>query len=189
MAKRSDSAASRNSGLTKAVRWMLLASVGMIGGLVLGDFSVGGRLVPDTVVSGSFAELSANPDALTPDSLSAPPCIDCANSYAAAARLRARRAERMSHAFRDLGSVEIDQPVPEPDDDYRYGGRFPDPSRAVEDRVLPAVRPRPVNVAAPPAPMDQPGGEHPTRPATSKSNLPEPRADRRTTLPERLPVD
>lgn len=191
MAKRSDSTASRNSGLTKAVRWILLASVGMVGGMILGDLAVGGRLIPEPAGVGSFAEFSANPDALTPDSLSSPPCIDCANSYAAAARLRARRAERMSHAFRDLGTVELDQsvPIPEPDDDYRYGGRFPDPPAAIAARVSPPIQARPAKVAASVASIGRSAAETPVRPPTGDNDARERRADRKLSLPERLPED
>lgn len=170
---------------------MLLVSVGMVGGMILGDLAVGRRLVPEPVSGGSFAEFSANPDALTPDSLSSPPCIDCANSYAAAARLRARRAERMSNAFRDLGTVELDEPapIPEPDDDYRYGGRFPDPPSAVTARVSPSIQPRPAKVAAPAAQIGTPAAETPARPATGNNDVRQQRGDRTPTPPERLPED
>lgn len=172
---------------------MLLASVGMVGGMILGDLAVGGRLVPEPVSGGSFVEFSANPDALTPDSLSSPPCIDCANSYAAAARLRARRAERMSNAFRDLGTVEIDEPAPrpEPDDEYRYGGRFPDPPSAIAARVSPSIQQRPAKVAAP-APAAQigtPAAETPARPATGNNDVRQRRGDRTPTPPAPLPED
>src|SRR3546814_11865925 len=50
--------------------------------------------------------------------------------YGVAARLRAEREPRID-AFRELGAVEIDAPLPpEPaDNTYQYGGRFPDPAQ------------------------------------------------------------
>jgi hypothetical protein len=78
----------------------------------------------------SYSRLSANPDAVAPQGGGAVPCLDCANSYGVAIRLRAHRDDRMiDDAFRELGAVDVDPPIlADASDDYRYGGRFPDPA-------------------------------------------------------------
>src|SRR3546814_12147426 len=52
--------------------------------------------------------------------------------------LRAEREPRMDGAFRELGAVEIDAPLPpEPaDNTYQYGGRFPDPALPIEAPII-----------------------------------------------------
>src|SRR3546814_16211556 len=73
-----------------------------------------------------------------PQGAPAAPCFVFPDSYGVAARLRAERESRMASAFRDLGAIEIDaplpdEPAPEPaDDGYRYGGRFSDPAPSNE---------------------------------------------------------
>ncbi|MBK6414665.1 hypothetical protein [Sphingopyxis sp.] len=89
----------------------------------------------------TFSHLSANPDAAVGPAVIAAPCLDCRDSYGVAARLRADRENRMSDEFRELGAVDLDPPAPsEPDDGYRYGGRFPDPPPRESNRRMPDVR-------------------------------------------------
>ena len=112
-----------------------LALAGAVAGMLLGELASGGRIVsPDGEGgSGGYARLSANPHALVADPLAASPsCLDCADSYGAAARLRAQRDERADAAFRDPGGVEPDASLPEPADDYHYGGRFPDTAPSID---------------------------------------------------------
>lgn len=123
------------------LRWLLLALAGVVGGMMLGEMTASTRLGGATDEPGTYAHFSANPDALVPQGEIAPDCIGCADSYGAAMRLRAHRDDRMGDEFRELGAVEVDPPTPtEPADDYRYGGRFPDPEPpARRAAVTPAV--------------------------------------------------
>ncbi len=137
-------------------------------GLGLAGVAVGGLLGVAVVDKGfdraadsdaSFAGLSANPDALVTGQADAPPCPDCADSYGVAARLNARHDRPMSDAFRELGQVDGDslpspELAPEPADDYRYGGRFPDPAPRPEAQPRPEPRDGPAMVipVAPPPP-------------------------------------
>jgi hypothetical protein len=106
----------------------MLALAGIGGGMMLGEMVVGGRARGISAETSSFSRLSANPDALVPQGKGAPPCSDCVDSYGVAMRMRAHRDDRMSDEFRALGAVDIDPPTrTDPVDDYRYGGRFPDP--------------------------------------------------------------
>jgi len=96
--------------------------------MILGEMVVGDR--PSGLPDGGspYSSLSANPDAAIPQGAGAQPCIDCADSYGVADRLRARSDDRMGDAFRELGEVDVDPVAADADeDDYRYGGRFPDP--------------------------------------------------------------
>jgi hypothetical protein len=120
-------AASRNVGI-RLFRWSALALVGAMGGMMLGEMAVGKRLVGQAGEHASYSHLSANPGALMPQGDGAAPCVDCADSYGVALRLRAHRDDRMSDEFRELGAVDIEPPLrADARDDYRYGGRFPDP--------------------------------------------------------------
>jgi len=122
------------------VRVLLLALAGMLIGLLLGEM-IAKPLAAARRDAGpaSYGQYSANPDARVPQGSAAAPCIGCPDSYGVAARLRAERDRRMDGAFRELGAVEIDAPLPaEPapesyDDGYRYGGRFPDPAPRIEN--------------------------------------------------------
>ncbi|MGV7121142.1 hypothetical protein [Sphingopyxis sp. 550A] len=158
--------------------WALGLSVaGFAGGALLGLAVVDKGLDHAAGGDASFAGLSANPDALVTGQTDAPPCPDCADSYGVAARLNARRDHRMSDAFRELGQVDGDiMPSPEPADNYRYGGRLPDPAPRSDPRdepamVIPVALPPPAARAAPiaPKPADerqQKGpGEPPAPPA------------------------
>ena len=127
MVRKLSVAASRNGG-ERLLRWSALALVGVAGGMMLGEMAVGTRSAGRDGEPASYAHLSANPGALVPQGDGAAPCPDCADSYGVAARLRADRDDRMSDEFRELGAVDIDPPLrPDAGDDYRYGGRFPDP--------------------------------------------------------------
>ena len=143
MAKKLSFAVSRYTG-TRLFRWSILAAAGVAGGMLLGNMAAETRLGGSAGEPASYSRLSANPDALVQLGNSAAPCLGCADSYGAALRLRAhhdgraddrmsdefdgRADDRMSDEFRELGAVDVDPPAPvEPADDYRYGGRFPDP--------------------------------------------------------------
>lgn len=148
-------AASRNLGVRLA-RWAALALAGITGGMVLGEMAVGTRLMGTAGEHASYSRHSANPRSLVPQGDGAAPCTDCADSYGVAAQLRAHRDARMSNEFRKLGAVDIDPPIlAEASDDYRYGGRFPDPEpdidMASEGRrvTTPAGSSRPAGTAAP----------------------------------------
>ncbi|SBV33310.1 exported protein of unknown function [uncultured Sphingopyxis sp.] len=131
-------ATSRRGG-ERLVRLLLLTLAGVLAGVLLGEESAeplaAARGGGDP---GSYARYSANPDARLPQGETAAPCFACPDSYGVAARLRAERESRMESAFRELGAVDTDaplppEPVPEPaDDGYRYGGRFPDPAPRIE---------------------------------------------------------
>jgi hypothetical protein len=126
MARRRHSATSRNNG-ARLVRVLILALIGAAAGIMLGELVVGTRTRGLADAAPSFSSLSANPDAAVPQGEGAPACTDCIDSYGVAARLRARR-DGQDDAFRELGAVDVDRPSPvqTADDDYRYGGRFPD---------------------------------------------------------------
>ncbi|MBJ7441026.1 MAG: hypothetical protein JHD35_18665 [Sphingopyxis sp.] len=126
-------------------RWSALALAGVTGGMLLGEMAAGTRLGSGMGEPATYSHLSANPDAAAPPAGGTAPCLDCRDSYGVAARLRADRESRMSNEFRDLGTVALDPPAPgEPDDGYRYGGRFPDPppreasGRIPDAQVMPA---------------------------------------------------
>ena len=152
MARKLSFAASRHRGV-RLFRWSALALAGVAGGMLLGEMTVGTRSGSGIGEPATYSHLSANPDAAAPPVGGAAPCLDCRDSYGVAARLRADRESRMSDEFRDLGTVDLDPPASgEPDEGYRYGGRFPDPppreassrtsdaqlvsSSAVEDKPL-----------------------------------------------------
>lgn len=112
----------------RLLRWSMLALAGVGGGMMLGDMATGTRLGSRVGEPASYSHLSANPDALVPQGEDATPCTHCADSYGVAVRMRAHRDDRMGDEFRALGSVDADPPQRiEADDDYHYGGRFPDP--------------------------------------------------------------
>lgn len=124
------SSASRDR-IVRILGWATaLGAVGLGGGSLLGMIAVGQGLRHSSGDPPSFAGLSANPDAhIAAVVEEPPPCPDCADSYAVAARLRAEREYRMSGAFRRLGEVDADvdvTPPPEPAF-YSYGGRLPEP--------------------------------------------------------------
>ncbi len=122
--------------------WLTLTIIGCVGGIFLGEMTVGNRagMVADAVPS--YATLSANPDAPAMSAQPSNPCLDCPGSYGVGARMRAAREERMDDAFRELGAVDADmQHANEPADDYRYGGRFPDPAPPVPENIAPANNP------------------------------------------------
>lgn len=128
MARKLSFAASRQASAW-LLRWSVLALAGVISGIMLGEMAVGARLGWASVEPASYADLSANPNALVPQGDGViVRCSDCADSYGVAARLRAERDNRMNDAFRELGAVDVDASLPgEPAEDcYRYGGRFPD---------------------------------------------------------------
>lgn len=129
--------------LPKSLIWAGAAGIGAIGGLLLGNFVVGPEVAAGSEY-GSYAEVAGNPDALGVSSSFGEPCYDCGRGYGAAMPQMAANDERMDHAFRELGAVEIDYASPATDD-YAYGGRFDDPAAA---RTIVMQSPVPVEVAA-----------------------------------------
>ena len=118
------------------LRGLLLACTGVAVGVLIGNVVAGSRLSSASVVPAPYARLSANPDAAAAPSIDADPCVGCPDSYGVAARLRAERENRMDKAFRALGSVESDAAASHDEDDYRYGGGFPNlPPRTTEPAV------------------------------------------------------
>lgn len=165
MARERKPAASRGTARRAALIAALIA-VGLAAGGALGMLAVGGGLRGDAADPPSFAGLSSNPDALVADDgVSAVPCPGCADSYGVGARLRAAREQRASEAFRQLGTVDVeDRTADEPEDGYRYGGRFPDTAPtapAVPAMVLPVALPEP---PAPAPPEQQLGSGTPPNP-------------------------
>jgi hypothetical protein len=139
--------ASRHRGV-RLFRWSAAALAGVIAGMLLGEMAVGTRSIGGMGEPATYSRLSANPDAAAAPVGGAAPCPDCRDSYGVAARLRADREDRMSHEFRELGAVDLDPPPPdEPDDGYRYGGRFPDPPPREVRRVVTAPAIVPASVA------------------------------------------
>lgn len=157
MLKKLSVAASRHTGM-RLLRWSTLALAGVVGGMMLGDMAASTRLGGGGGEPANYSRLSANPDALVPQGDIAPACIGCADSYGAAMRLRAhqdrRTYNRMGDEFRELGVVDVDPPTPaeyaEPADDYRYGGRFPDPEPPPRRVAAPTASVSTLDDGAPP---------------------------------------
>lgn len=114
--------------LPKGLIWAGVAGIGAVGGLLLGDFVIGHDVKAGSEYD-SYAEVTGNPEALGVASTFGEPCYDCGPGYGAPMPQMAANDERMDHAFRELGAVEIDYSSP-PTDDYTYGGRFDDPAAA-----------------------------------------------------------
>lgn len=143
-------------------RWSIVALTGTVGGIILGNIAAGPLTDERTAATASFSRLSANPDAQNARGEGAAPCLDCPDSYGVGARLRADRDQRMSDEFRELGAVDVDPPLPaDPIDDYRYGGRFPDPEPREQGA---APSPDPI-AAAPPITDGMPADAIPSPPA------------------------
>lgn len=127
MVRKFSFAASRSGG-KQLFRWSIIALAGTIGGMIIGEMVAEPLTKQRIGASAPFSDLSANPDAAEVHSGGILPCPDCRDSYGVAAQMRGDRENRMSGEFRELGAVDVVSTVPaEPDDDYRYGGRFPDP--------------------------------------------------------------
>jgi len=127
MARKRNPTASRDTGLHRLLLGLTLCGAGIAGGFLLGSLAVGTGLGSAYEREASYAELSANPNASSADSVAPLTCLDCPDSYGVAARLRTIRDERSDDAFRELGAVELEySPARETEDDYRYGGRFPE---------------------------------------------------------------
>lgn len=129
MAKKYNLAASRDIAARRLALGLTLCVAGAGGGALLGHIAVGSGLRSADAEGPSFANLSANPDALAVNATSSlVPCPGCSDSYGVAARMRADHERRMAEPFRRLGEVDVDtEPFPDTSGDYRYGGRFPDP--------------------------------------------------------------
>lgn len=133
----------------------MLTLIGVGGGFALGEMAAGTRLRAGVDGPASYSRLSANPDAMVQAAdVALIPCPGCADSYGVAARLRAERDHRMSDEFRELGVVDVDSALPDdPADDYRYGGRFPDPASSaavslVQSDTAPVALPASTEVPA-----------------------------------------
>lgn len=173
MARKRKPAASRDTVLRRLAIGAALGAAGLGTGALFGLLAVGDGLRGASANAPDFSGLSSNPDALVADTgVSAKPCPGCADSYGVGERLRAERDRRMSEPFRELGAVDVDVATPSgSDDDYRYGGRFPDPDpphpATVQTMVLPVALPDEAGVR--PAseqekgPGDPPSPSAPTR--------------------------
>lgn len=142
MARKRKSAASRDASMRRLMLASVLAAAGLGTGALLGVLAVGDGLRGGGSEAPSFAGLSSNPDALVSSAdASTIPCPDCADSYGVGRRLREEHDRRMSEPFRELGAVDIDAPAPrlKADDEYRYGGRFPDPAPVPGGGPVPAM--------------------------------------------------
>lgn len=149
--------ASRDRVLRRLTLVLILGLMGAAGGALIGLVVLDEQPRSGGTAAGSFADLSANPDALATDEISAEPCPGCTDSYAVAARLRAAREQAMEEPFRELGAVDIEalgESEAGGNDEYRYGGRLPDPEEA------PAFPPM-VTPVAPLAPEGAPSIESP----------------------------
>lgn len=132
MARRKTAVSSRNRG-HRLLRWLLLVTAGLGGGLLLGEMAAENLRVVIAGAGTSYSEFSANPDASMPVALSQSACLDCPDSYDVAARMHAARDTHMDDAFRELGAVDTNTPPSdEPGDAYHYGGRFSDSAPAPE---------------------------------------------------------
>lgn len=121
----------------------------MAAGALLGKMVVGDRLRIAGSDIRSFASLSANPDAATPDSVAGTICDNCPDSFGIGARLGRERAEQdYAYPYAPVtlggpssGSSQAIADVPPVDDGYQYGGRFPDtPEKAATHPHIQPVR-------------------------------------------------
>lgn len=132
-------------------RWSMLILAAVAGGIALGEMTIGSRARIGGHEPASYSHLSANPQALMSQGDGAAPCLDCPDSYGVAVKLRANRDRRMSDEFRELGAVDVDSPArADPDDGYRFGGRFPDPP----PEVVVDQHPAPGTLAPPRSPAE-----------------------------------
>jgi len=166
----------------RAMGWLGIAGVGVIGGLMLGQVATGG-IIGDEASGKSYAELTGNPEALGVDSRPIEPCYGCADGYGygSAPQSKFAREGRMGDEFRELGAVAIDYAADEPADDYSYGGRFEEaevvPVIAMQSPVATLTAPPagdtsntvapPTALAPPPQPTEAAKGTEPpaSRPA------------------------
>jgi hypothetical protein len=118
------------------LRGLLLALVGAIVGALIGRYVTASRLDSAAPATRPYSQMSANPAAAETPTATGISCPDCPDSYGVAARLRAERGNRTANRFRALGTIDIDAAPAELQDDYRYGGRFPDPPSPIDDTPL-----------------------------------------------------
>src|SRR3546814_7473417 len=101
------------SGMTtrRALFWLGSATLGALGGFLLGQMTIGEGLYGKLTGAGgaaSYAEYSSNPSAATVDRLSPSlPCRNCPDSYAAAAHARAARLEAKRDDYQDRKSTRL----------------------------------------------------------------------------------
>lgn len=150
---------SRKPGPPRWFGWLMLGIAGLIGGWLLGELVAGGRLGHADGSKPSYADLSANPNAMPADTGSLVDCFDCTGNYGAASRLRASREVRGDEAFRELGAVELDTRYAEPSDEYRYGGAFPEPEPGPDLKLSLPVDMAP---ATPEIPVESSAGDEKT---------------------------
>ena len=127
---------------SRSLGWIAIAAIGAIGGWLLGQFTVGESTAQAD--PHSYAQRSGNLDAVGVEAVATEACFGCAGGYAAPSPARPPRAVRMDDAFRELGTVAVDDP-PIRDQDYDYGGRFDEPAAA---RELTLRLPVPIDVSA-----------------------------------------
>lgn len=162
MVRKLSFAASRHGPAAKVFRWLMLVLIGMVGGILLGELAVGNRALGISDEIASYSRFSANPDALVPQGEGAAPCPSCADSYGVAVRMRTHRDDRMSEGFRELGAIDVDPMLtPDPADDYRFGGRFPDPELDIEPHTRGAEAGAKDLADSPPAGDTRPADEAP----------------------------
>ncbi|SKB44566.1 hypothetical protein SAMN06295937_100668 [Sphingopyxis flava] len=124
MARHGGSRHSADALAKAALAGLLLAGVGAISGILLGQFVAGERFAASSPAHASFAELSSNPDAVGADVLPASLCDGCAAGYVPPTR--AFTAYGVD-AFDPPEAVFLDYaPPPAAEDGYRYGGNFED---------------------------------------------------------------
>src|SRR3546814_8476003 len=98
----------------RALFWLGSATLGALGGFLLGQMTIGEGLYGKLTGAGgaaSYAEYSSNPSAATVDRLSPSlPCRNCPDSYAAAAHASAARLEAKRDDYQAIEPVEIVYP-------------------------------------------------------------------------------
>lgn len=137
MARRRPRYPSRDRG-RRLLWWLALVVIGCIGGMFLGNMVVENRAEYMKSAGSSYARFSANPGAPNETAQPSLPCLDCPDSYGIAAQMRAAPDASMGgespgfgafHSSDAADSIDAHTPpASEPADDYRYGGRFPDPA-------------------------------------------------------------
>jgi len=123
MARHEGSRPSADAFAKAALSSLLLAGVGALTGMLLGQFVVGERFSASIPGRASYAELSSNPDAVGPDVLPSSLCEGCTDGYIPPTRAFA--AQELD-AYDPPEAVLIDYSSAPADDDYRYGGSFDD---------------------------------------------------------------
>lgn len=169
MARERPPDASRRQRPPRWFRGLLLGVAGIVGGLLLGELVAGGRLGRPEAAKPSYADFSANPNAVPAGGEPArADCFDCPGRYEASARMRSRGDARDDDAFRELGAIELDTRYAEPDDEYRYGGAFPEPATGANDPPPDIKLSLPVEMTPAPTAETPPAGGDPSPPPSDR---------------------